>query len=650
MSCPLTSSCPLEANSPDNTSGAPVGELRWSALLDALAEPAAVLDADGRVAYVNTAWRAWAPPAGPGLPFVPRGEAFVEGCHALAADGHPSLATVAAAAERVLEGGDRSFEGHVAARAQDGSESTLTVRVDRIRDAGGALLVGLAWNPAHPVHTRRLREVERGYQALYEDSPIGLFSCRPDGRYLSANPAFLRMLGYASESDLRAAAPLLSGGSDSRPLIDLAGADRSASQAADREIELRRSDGTPVVLRIWLRPVLRDDGDLERIEGAAEDITDRRLLEGRLLEAQKLEAIGQLAGGVAHDFNNVLTVVLAEAQLALQAVEFGEDPSEHLVDIESAARGGSLVTRQLLMFARRDRNDPTSVEVGRAIMGVQRMIARLIGERIAVSLDLEPEALHVLVDPGRLDQALINLAVNARDAMPDGGSLTFRSRRLGGTDGRVEIVVTDTGHGMSAEVKERALEAFFTTKGRGEGTGLGLAAVKGMVQEAGGEVEIESREGSGTSVRLILPLHDRVAPASGTGASRPEGARNATILLVERADDVRTSTARLLTGAGMAVLQAGSGNEALEILARAAYPVDLLVADMGLADMSAPQLLQAARRSHPDLPAVLVTGHPHRVVEEESGRPPTVALRKPFSFEELAQAAVTALSFPTAVR
>ncbi len=640
----------MEANSPDTTSGAPVGELRWSALLDALAEPAAVLDADGLVAYVNQAWRAWAPPAGPGLPFVPRGEAFVDGCRALAADGHPSLATVAAAAQRMLEGSDRSFEGHVAPRAQDGPEPTLTVRVDRIRDAGGALLVGLSWSPPHPVHTRRLREAERGYRALYEDSPIGLFSCRPDGRYLSANPAFLRMLGYASEPDLRAAAPLLSGGSDSRPLIEVAEANRSAPQAADREIELRRSDGTPVVLRIWLRPVLRDDGDLDRIEGAAEDITDRRVLEGRLLEAQKLEAIGQLAGGVAHDFNNVLTVVLAEAQLALQAVEFGEDPSEHLADIENAARGGSLVTRQLLMFARRDRNDPTSVEVGRAIMGVQRMIARLIGERIDVSLDLEPEALHVLVDPGRLDQALINLAVNARDAMPDGGSLTFRSRRLGGARGRVEIVVTDTGHGMSAEVKERALEAFFTTKGRGEGTGLGLAAVKGMVQHAGGEVEIDSREGSGTSVRLILPLHDRATLESGTAPSGPTGERGATILLVEGAEDVRTSTARLLTGAGMAVLQAGSGSEALEILVRASYPVDLLVADMGLADMSAAQLLEAARASHPDLPAVLVTGHPDQVVHEASGRPPTVALRKPFSFEELAQAAVTALSFPTAVR
>lgn len=556
---------------------------------------------------------------------------------------------MAAAAERMYEGDDRAFEGHIAPRTRDGLQLALTVRMDRIRDAAGALLVTLNEEPPHPVHTARLREAERGYQALYEDSPMGLFSCRPDGRYLSANPAFLRMLGYPSEEDLRGAAPLLTGGSDSRPLFEIDAAARSAAQTADREIELRRSDGSTVVLRLWLRPVLRDDGDLERIEGAAEDITDRRVLEGRLLEAQKLEAIGQLAGGVAHDFNNVLTVVLAEAQLALQAVDLGEDPSEHLVDIESAARGGSLVTRQLLMFARRDRNEPAAVEVGRAIMGIQRMVARLIGERISVSLDLEPEALYVLVDPGRLDQALVNLAVNAKDAMPDGGRLTFKSRQLGGGAGSVEIVVTDTGHGMSPEVKERALEAFFTTKGRGEGTGLGLAAVHGMVREAGGDVEIESREGTGTSVRLLLPLHDPAATGTRPHSRRPEMGRNATILLVEDADDVRASTARLLKGAGMAVLQAQTGQEALAVLNRAAYPVDLMITDMGLPDMSGARLLEAARESHPDLPAVLVTGHPDAPVEGQSGHPLTVALRKPFDFEGLAQAAVSALSLPASV-
>jgi len=450
------------------------------------------------------------------------------------------------------------------------------------------------------------------------------------------------MLGYLSEEELRNSGPALASGAESTPIFALTRFEQGVN--GDREIELVRADGSTVEMRLWLRPVLGEDGDLERVEGVAEDLTERRALERKLLEAQRIETIGHLAGGVAHDFNNLLTVILAAAQLGMQTPLSEEEIQEHFKDIETAARSGSLVTRQLLMFARRDRNEPTLVDVNEALRNAHRLLRRLISERVTVELDLTPEPVVALMDRGRLDQVIINLAVNARDAMPEGGRLTFRTR-VCSRGSELQIMVEDTGSGMADAVRRRAFEPFFTTKARGQGTGLGLAAVHGIVKDAEGQISIDSAPGHGTSVdiRLPIPTASIREPAPGQGLKRTGYAR---VLLVEDSEDVRRATTKLLESGGLEVVGADCGVAALAIARVATSPFDLVLTDVGLPDLSARTLVQQIRGLMPGVPVIFTSGYPDPLALDavNAVRSEDVLLEKPFTLEELTGAVVAALS------
>ncbi len=396
------------------------------------------------------------------------------------------------------------------------------------------------------------------------------------------------------------------------------------------------------------------------------DATARRRLERQLVHSRKLQAVGQLAGGIAHDFNNLLTVILGAADLAAVLPEAGPETLAELRQIRACAERGAALVRQLLAFGRQQTLLPQVVEINEAIRAVAAMLERLLGGRIRLVLDLETPGRRVLVDPGQLDQVLINLAVNARDAMKEGGTLTLRSGHrtlleplLRGAEtippGRyVLIEVEDTGTGIPAELLSRVFDPYFTTRREQGGNGLGLATVLGIIRQSEGFIEIASRQGQGTQVRVYLPRHDgpshavvqpmpttapAATPASRTASAEPVARR---LLLVEDEPALRRLAERALQRQGWTVLSADSAAAALALLGEPAdWPADLVlvISDVVLPGMDGPALLEAVRRVRPELPAILVSGYAEEVLRRGLAVEHTVVVTKPCALAALVETA-----------
>lgn len=415
-------------------------------------------------------------------------------------------------------------------------------------------------------------------------------------------------------------------------LIDLADRDevlrRAAEGVADgREHELeyrvRTAGGDTVWLRDRVRVSTGEHGEA-RLRGLMLDVTDRRELETSLLQAQKMQAVGQLAGGIAHDFNNMLTAIIGYAGLLAARMPEREDQDD-LTEIERAAKRAQALTEQLLSFSRRRLPRTELLDLGELVARLEPMLRRLIDEDIA--LELHPGTRSVLVegDPGRLEQVLVNLVINARDAMPGGGRLTVT---VSTTDPFATVIVADTGTGMDEATRARVFEPFFTTKEPGKGTGLGLATVYGIVEEAGGRIVIDSAPGAGTRVSVLLPM-----------VAMPEEeppVRLPTVLIVEDETTIRRLVRRVLEADGKRVLDAADGSEALQILEREADSVDLLITDVVMPGMNGPELVAQVSLRWPDLRVVYSSGYTDsrlagRGFDEDS----VDLLRKPYSVDEL---------------
>ncbi|GAB4252194.1 MAG: hypothetical protein Kow00109_27820 [Acidobacteriota bacterium] len=398
-------------------------------------------------------------------------------------------------------------------------------------------------------------------------------------------------------------------------------------------------------LASWLSPVL----DAEYQATCRE--RERRILEAELRQAQKLEAVGQLAGGVAHDFNNLLSVILGWGEIATQQLPEGSPVREPLGQILAAANRAAALTRQLLVFSRRQTSQPRRVELREVIEGSAKMLGRLIGEDISLRLHFDATQLPVTIDPGQLEQVLMNLVVNARDAMPDGGRLTISASRVeripGRSDGErgapgdagwARLRVEDTGCGMDEEVKERIFEPFFTTKEPGKGTGLGLAVAYSIIQQAGGEIQVTSAPGRGTAFDIFLPL-----TAAEEAGEKPREAfhmegRGELILLVEDDAALRLVAERMLVRSGYQVVAAGSGSEAIQLLEAEGLQPDLVITDIVMPGMSGPALVEFLRRDRPALRVLYISGYPERAFDLRGVQfPPDLLLRKPFTMEELQQ-------------
>lgn len=409
---------------------------------------------------------------------------------------------------------------------------------------------------------------------------------------------------------------------------------------ASREVECRRRDGSIfpadfTVTEFWL------DGE-RRFTGVLRDITERQRLQSQFIQAQKMEAIGRLAGGVAHDFNNLLTIISGYCDLLMSDIPPGGKGRESIATIRDAGERAARLTQQLLAFSRKAVIEPKLIDLNELVSDSARLLRRLIGEDIILAVITDQMPVHVKADPGQLEQVIMNLVVNARDAMPTGGRLTIETSITSTAENASSRIaclsVSDTGHGMSDEVKGMIFEPFFTTKGVGRGTGLGLAVVHGVVSQNGGRIAIESTVGAGTTFQIQLPLITDATSAAAVDSMRFAAQGSETILLVEDDEAVRKITRISLQSQGYTVLEADGGTAALRIVESYAGDIHLLVSDVVMPEMGGRQLLNAVRQYRPELRVLFMSGYTddavllHGVVEATDA-----FIQKPFTPLSLAR-------------
>ena len=388
-------------------------------------------------------------------------------------------------------------------------------------------------------------------------------------------------------------------------------------------------------------------GQVEYYEAFVRDITGQRQLEAQLAQAQKMEAIGRLAGGVAHDFNNLLTVILSYSDLLLEDLPQDAATRDDIEQIRKAAQGASALTRQLLAFSRQQVLQPKIVDLNAAITGIEKLLARVLREDIQLRCALAPDAGTVKVDPGQLEQVLMNLAVNARDAMPNGGRLTIETANVDldetyvqahpvAAPGRyVMLAVTDTGVGMDAVTQARIFEPFFTTKDAGKGTGLGLATVQGIVQQSGGFIWVYSEPNHGTCFKVYLPRLDApVSKAEDAAGDAMHGTE--TVLVVEDMAAVRAVTCEMLKRFGFTVYDAADGITAVQIAEQLTGRIDLLLTDVVMPDINGRDLASRFRKTRPELKVLFMSGYTDDAVVRHGILQEGIAyLQKPFTPKSL---------------
>ena len=487
------------------------------------------------------------------------------------------------------------------------------------------------------------REAERRYEVLFHGAPVGLGRSLPDGRMLAANAAAARIWGYPDVATLlRVNTQELYADAEDRGRI-LAAIEGGAA-VETLELRGRRGDGAVIWVSLGVRAEKDPSGQVLHYEWSVADITERKRLEAELRQAQKLEAIGQLAGGVAHDFNNLLTVITGRSHLVLAQLAADHPVRRHLDLIQTTAERAAALTRQLLAFSRKQVLAPQVLDVNAVVTGLVPMLRRLIGEHLELTAVPAPELGHVKADPSQLEQVIVNLAVNARDAMPQGGQLTIETgnveldetytrRHQGASAGRfVMLAVSDTGHGMDAAVKARIFEPFFTTKEPGKGTGLGLATVFGIVTQSGGSIGVYSEPVVGTTFKVYLPRVDEAVDQMTTAAAPTLARGSETILLVEDDDEVRALARETLEGHGYVVLPAATPAEALRLAGSHSGPISLLVTDVVLPQLSGRGLAEKLTPDHRDLRVLYMSGYTDdAIVRHGVLAVGTAFLQKPFT-------------------
>jgi two-component system, cell cycle sensor histidine kinase and response regulator CckA len=504
----------------------------------------------------------------------------------------------------------------------DGTVGHIIVRFLIVQDAHGRTVKTYGVNQDITDRKQReeaLKESDKQYRTLFEDSIDGVYSVLRDGTITDANPSFCELFGYVREEMI---------GKDIRELY-LDPADRPKFQkeiekkgfVKDYEVKFRKRDGTEVDCLLSSSVHFEKDGNIAGYRGILRDLTVRKTLHRQLQQAQKMEAVGTLAGGVAHDFNNILQVVLGYSDLLLSEEQLPKRFKDDLTKINLAARNGAGLVQQLLTFSRKTEIKPLHLNLNGRIEQLQKMLSRTISKMIEMELVLTDGLWSINADPTQVDQVLMNLAVNARDAMPDGGKLIIETKNvtlgedycrdhLGARPGSyVLLSVSDTGQGMDKETVQHIFEPFFTTKGPGEGTGLGLATAYGIVKQHNGYIKCYSEPGSGTTFRLYFPaLLSDDQPIETAPRALPQGGSE-TILLVDDEELIRDLGSRILTKAGYKVLTASNGMEALEVFQRQADEIALVVLDLIMPEMAGKQCLEGLLSLNPSVKVIIASGY-----------------------------------------
>ena len=625
-------------------------EIRFrSEILDAVGQAVIATDLDGRVIYWNHAAEAlfgWT-------------EAEMLGQKARMLVPPDQIDYAEVILERIRAG--EVWSGEFLVRRKDGTLFTAYASDALLRDRGGAV-VGVVGLLTDLTQTKRVEERLRKSEALLAESQriakIGSWEWDPATDALTCSEEWRRMFGYEPGDEVTVASMWQAIHPDDRERMTRVTREARASGSRfEYEFFIPGPQGARTIHCIGR--VIRDEqGHAVRLVGTNQDVTERRRAEEalrrseeRLHRSERLEAVGQLAGGVAHDFNNLLTAITSYTQLLLEGFSPNDGRRDDLLEIKKAADRATALTRQLLAFSRRQVLDPRVIDLNAVVADLENMLRRLIGAHIALVTDpaLRPPIPRVRADVGQLEQVIVNLAVNARDAMPDGGTLTIRTGQAQLTDadcrdhsdfdvrpGRYVVMsVSDTGTGMDPATQARMFEPFFTTKGPGKGTGLGLATVYGIVKQSGGYIAVASAPGKGTTFRIYLPsVEEGVAGTGDGGAGGADAAPNGsgTILLVEDETPVRVLARRVLEQAGYAVLEAEDGIEGARVADGFEGEIDLLLTDVVMPNLGGRALVERLRAKRPRMAVLFISGYPDGEVERGSlTSGGATYLEKPFS-------------------
>jgi PAS domain S-box-containing protein len=605
-------------------------------LLDTLTALVVVLDREGRIALFNAACErltGWSEDEVKGRTWwelaPPEDAAVVEQAfrRALASEGSPELEHEWITKEGALR---RVAWNAALVAGEDGS---------------------IQWIIGTGIDVTERRRAEAWFRALIEKSSDMILVFDREGRVQFWSPSSAKSLGWESEEILgRRAAELVHPDDRAQMLQARSGLEERPGKTAPLSLRFRHRNGSWRFFEGMVRNLLEDPA-VEGLVVNMRDITEQRQLEEQFRQSQRLESIGRLAGGVAHDFNNLLTVILSCSSAMIEDMATGVPlRAEDLQEIREAGERAAELTRKLLAFARKQVIAPEPLDVNLLVTGSEKLLRRVLGEDIQLATELDPEVWTVCCDPGQIEQVILNLAVNARDAMPGGGKLVIRTENVDAEDdvdvdddggerrgnlppgAWVRLGISDSGMGMAPEVKERVFEPFFTTKPVGAGTGLGLATVYGIVKQSGGHILVESEPDRGTTFEVYLP-RTREKPATATCSPAPKAVRGTeTVLVVEDDPQVRDVTVSALRAGGYRVLVASDGTSALDAAAHERGPLHLLVADVVMPGLDGRTLADTLRRALPLLKVLFVSGYSDNVIAEHGVLGPGVELlAKPFT-------------------
>ncbi len=503
----------------------------------------------------------------------------------------------------------------------------------------------------HKRSEEALRRSEARYRSLVQSAVYGIYRCGMDGRFLDMNPAVISMLGYNSAEEVFALDPKAEVFVEPNELTSLMAEFQRGARVNSLEVRWKRKDGKVITVRLSGRAVDSPDEPTNVFEIIAEDVTEQRVLENQFRQAQKMEAVGRLAGGVAHDFNNLLTVISGYTEVLLENTEPQDALYPKIQAIHQATERATSVTRQLLAFSRKQMLELKVVDVNGIVSEMERLLKPLIGENIELETKLARDLGHTRADAGQIEQVIMNLVVNSKDAMEDGGKITIetsnadiRKEELSREHSYIQpgpyvvLAVKDNGHGMDRETQARIFEPFFTTKEKGKGTGLGLSTVYGIVKQSGGYILVDSQSYQGTTFKIYLPRVEEAAEVTGCVKSKHVAKGGSeTILLVEDEESVRQLVRETLEAQGYKIFEAENGDQALRI-AGTHSEIDMLITDVVMPGMSGRELSARLCASHPHTKLLYLSGYTEdAIVHEGVLEPGTAFLQKPFTLQNLAR-------------